>query len=118
MDRGIPKRPTGTDSAGNGDLIAAVEVAGDDRPCMSAAVGNGEPPEPARSEPIYHPAKKQHHTERIGRTYCGSYSCILSARNVSACPAAFLPWQLNLFQGLLGRAPTLIIEVGLGYHIS
>jgi hypothetical protein len=32
--------------------------------------------------------------------------------------AAFLLWQFNVFQGLFGRAPTLIIEVGRGYHIS
>jgi hypothetical protein len=42
----------------------------------------------------------------------------LLARIVAGIPAAFLPWQLNLFQGLFGRAPTLIIEAGLGYHIS
>jgi hypothetical protein len=36
MDRGNMKRPAGTDIAGNGDLIAAVEVAATEHPAMIA----------------------------------------------------------------------------------
>jgi hypothetical protein len=48
--------------------VAANEHRRDDRHDMTAVVGGGEPPEPARSEPIDQPAKKQYHTERNKHT--------------------------------------------------
>jgi hypothetical protein len=62
MDRGISKHPPESSVAGSGDLTAGAGVAASEHRCMTAAVGHGEPPEPARSEPINYPDKKQHHT--------------------------------------------------------
>jgi hypothetical protein len=56
---------------------------------MTLAVGNGERPEPARSEPINQPAKKQHHTERNKRAESHASEGIFAPR-----------WHINLPLGL------------------
>jgi hypothetical protein len=49
------------------------------------AVGNGEPPEPAQSEPINNSAKKQHHTERNKQPQCRASEGVFAPR-----------WHINL----------------------
>jgi len=44
------------------------------------AVGNGEPPKPTQSEPIDHPAKKQHHTERNKQPQCRTSEGVFAPR--------------------------------------
>jgi len=59
------------------------------------AVGNGEPPKPTQSEPIDHPAKKQHHTERNKQPQCRTSEGVFAPR-----------WHMNLPFGLVPRAAT------------
>jgi hypothetical protein len=55
---------------------------------MTSAVGNGEPPEQARSEPINNPAKKKRHTEKNEQPQC------------RASESVFAPcWHINLPSG-------------------
>jgi hypothetical protein len=72
----------------SGDLIFGAKVAAAERrrdDYRLRLVVGGEPPEPARSEPINHPAKKQHYTERNKQPQCRTSEGVFAPR-----------WHVNL----------------------